>query len=216
MIPKNEQAQLRAVLFRHLDGIGTAPTAYALHEKGVLSYLAEAKSSALQELTDKFKANEGYLNVALRILCSQGWLDQSIDNEKDEITYSINEKSPLAFQWVKIYKEVVELLKLTEKFHSRKFEVEPFLVVEKIFSHYCDRYHLPEPTSTAEEEIQEQILTHIEGIILGPSIVHLGLSGMFHKYFMEASLKPEEFHNYSESFPKLLELFAHAGWFTLK
>ncbi|SMD32716.1 hypothetical protein SAMN04488029_1067 [Reichenbachiella faecimaris] len=216
MIPKNEQAQLRAILFRHLDGIGTAPTAYALHEKGVLDYLLDIKSSTLDELTKHFSANEGYLNVALRILCSQGWLLQTIDNEKDEISFATNEKSQRAFQWISIYEDAVELLKLTEKFHPRKFELEPFLVLEGIFKNYCKRYNLPEPNSDEEREIQNQILTHIEGIILGPTIVHLGMSGMFHKYFMEASFKPEEFHNDPESFKKLLDMFAHAGWFREK
>ncbi|MEP3389935.1 MAG: class I SAM-dependent methyltransferase [Reichenbachiella sp.] len=214
MIPKNEQAQLRANLFRHLDGIGTAPTAYALHEKGVLSYLLEAKSSTLKELVERFNANEGYLNVALRILCSQGWLNQFVDNKNDVISYTINEKSEPAFRWVTIYKEVVDLLKLSERFHPRKFELEPFLVLEKIFKNYCNRYDLSEPTNESEREIQDQMLTHIEGIILGPTIVHLGMSGMFHKYFMEASFKPEEFHNDPESFTKLLNMFAHLGWFS--
>lgn len=213
MIPKNEQAQLRAVLFRHLDGIGTAPTVYALHEKGVLSHLLKSQSCSLQELTDHFKANEGYLNVALRLLCSQGWLSQSIDNAKDEIVYSINEKSPLAFQWAHVYGEAVQLLKFTEKFHARRFELEPFLKLEKLFGSYCKRCGLTDSANDLESEIQEQILTHIEGIIFGPTIVQLGMSGMFHKYFMEASFKPEEFHSDPDSFKKLLDMFTHAGWF---
>ncbi len=74
MLLKKDQAEFRSNLFRHLDGIVTAPTAYALHEKGVLEYLLEKKGASLQDLTTRFRANEGYLNVALRILCSQGWL----------------------------------------------------------------------------------------------------------------------------------------------
>lgn len=216
MIPKNEQAQLRAVLFRHLDGIGTAPTAYALYEKGVLAYLLKCKTCTLDELAEHFKANDGYLNVALRILCSQGWLTQEIDNQKDEISYAINQKSEQAFQRIPVYKDVVDLLKLTENFHPRKFELEPFLVLENIFENFCKRYELPDAANEEEKEIQEQILTHIEGIILGPTIVHLGMNGMFHKYFMEASFKPEEFHNDPDSFKKLLDMFAHAGWFIEK
>ncbi|MEO9964899.1 MAG: class I SAM-dependent methyltransferase [Reichenbachiella sp.] len=216
MIPKTEQAELRAKLFRHLDGIGTAPTAYALYEKGVLSYLLEQGTCTLEALNNRFSANEGYLNVALRILCSQGWLAQDTDNEKDEIQFSTNDKSARAFELSKLYKEVVGLLKLTEKFHPRKFEIEPFLFLEKIFDNYCNRYGLEEPSDDLEREIQEQVLTHIEGIILGPTIVHLGMSGMFHKYFMEASFKPEEFHKNPESFKRLLDMFTYVGWFTEK
>ena len=55
---------LRADLFRHLDGIVTAPTAYVLHEYGVLTYLLEQQQTSLEELTVRFHANEGYLNIA--------------------------------------------------------------------------------------------------------------------------------------------------------
>ena len=44
-----------------------------------------------------FKANEGYLNVALRILASQGWLECTIDNGKNEVRYRINANSEAAF-----------------------------------------------------------------------------------------------------------------------
>lgn len=36
---------------------------------------------------------------------------------------------------------------------------------------------------------------------------------MFHKYFMEASFKPEEFHKDDKSFSELLDFFVSLGWF---
>ena len=95
MLSKESQNQLRSRLFQHLDGIGTAPSAYVLKEKGVLQYLLEHKEATLEKLTQEFKANEGYLNVGLRLLASQGWLTQTVDNVKDEITYSITDKGVL-------------------------------------------------------------------------------------------------------------------------
>jgi hypothetical protein len=47
------------------------------------------------------------------------------------------------------------------------------------------------------------VLKHIEGILVGPTIVHLGMSGMFHKNFMEAFFRAEEFHKDPESFREL-------------
>ena len=75
---KDQKKALRADLFRHLDGIVTAPTAFALHQKGVLTYILNEKSVKLKDLTNHFNANEGYLNVGLRILASQGWLKHEI------------------------------------------------------------------------------------------------------------------------------------------
>ena len=108
------------------------------------------------------------------------------------------------------------MLKFSENFHPRKFEVEPFRMLEKIFSRFKKHYDIKLAEEETEREIQEQILKHIEGIILGPSIVHLGMSGMFHKYFMEASFRPEEFHKDPGSFKKILDMFTYFDWFIEK
>ena len=213
MLSKQDQAKLRTDLFRHLDGIVASPSAFALHEKGVCDYLLENKEASLAELTKQFHANEGYLNVALRILCSQGWLIQSIDNKNDEIRFSITESSSAAFNHFYIYEDVVYLLKFSEKYHMRKFEIEPFLVLEKIFNKFINNYNLELSDDNSVRAIQQQILKHIEGIIIGPTSVYLGMSGMFHKYFMQASFKPEEFHRDAESFERLLDFFVYFGWF---
>ena len=56
---KEQKKQLRADLFCHLDGIVTAPTAFALHKKGVLDFLLKTKKTSLKELT-KSSANANY------------------------------------------------------------------------------------------------------------------------------------------------------------
>lgn len=210
---KQEKASLREEIFRHLDGIAIAATAYSLHEKGVLTYLLEKEQVSLSELTPTFKANEGYLNVALRLLCSQGWLVQHIDNKTDVISYSINENSKQAFDLVPLYKDVVYLMKFSENYHPRKFELEPFNVLKAIFDKYRTHYGLKIDES---DPIQKQVLKHIEGILVGPTLVHLGMGGMFHKYFMEASFRPEEYHKYPESFKELLDFLSYLGWFISK
>lgn len=212
-ISKQTQNEFRSDLFKHLDGIVTAPSAYALSEKGVTEYILEKKEVSLQELTEKFHANEGYLNVALRVLCSQGWLVQEIDNQQDQISFAINDSSETAFNHFHLYKDVVHLLKFSENYHTRKFEVEPFLVLEQIFNKFRNNYDIDLSENEKSRTIQLQILKHIEGIIVGPTSVYLGMSGMFHKYFMQASFKPEEFHHDQDSFGRLLDFFVHFGWF---
>ncbi|MCB9232532.1 MAG: class I SAM-dependent methyltransferase [Bacteroidia bacterium] len=213
MLSPEQKKNLRSDLFRHLDGIGVAPTAYALHQQGVTDFLLEQKQVDLGSLATRFKANEGYLNVALRILCSQGWLTQSVDNEGNTVTFSTHALSTFAFSHFHLYQDVVDLLKYSEQFHPRKFEVQPFLKLERIVNRYRENYRLNFSENPTEKAIQQQILKHIEGIMVGPSTVHLGMNGMFHKYFMQASFKPEEFHNDAENFGKLLDMFTHLGWF---
>lgn len=216
MLSKKDQEKLRGNLFRHLDGIGTAPTAFVLHKKGVLSYLLDKKKCSLKALADHFQANEGYLNVALRILCSQGWLTQEVDNAKDSITFEVSDASETAFNYVHLYEDVVQLLDVSEQFHPKKFGIEAFQLLEHITKKYKNNYGIVFSGDANEKAIQEQILKHIEGIMIGPATVHLGMGRMFHKYFMETSFKPEEFHQEPESFKKLLDLFAYLNWFKEK
>lgn len=211
MLNREEKRKLRSDLFRHLDGIAVAPVAYNLYEKGVLKELLEKKEVDLDYLVSKFKANEGYLNVALRILCSQGWLIQNLDNASDTISYTINDKSEKAFELAAIYKDVNNLLRYSKYYHKRKFQKEPFLVLSRIMNDYKSHYNLP--NANDKNSLEYQVLKHIEGIIVGPTTVSLGMGGMFHKYFMMSSFRAEEFHSDAESFSKILNFFSWLGWF---
>jgi hypothetical protein len=216
MLTKDEQSQLRSDLFRHLDGIVTSPTAHVLHQSGLLDHLLTEGTCELSNLSERFKANEGYLNVGLRVLSSQGWLDQKVDNEKDLITYSANNKTATALKLMPAYKEVFQLMQLGEKYHDRKFEVEPFLALEKLFKSFTSEIAISPSENEEEEKVRQQILKHIEGVILGPTLVKLAMSGMFHKYFMQASFKAEEFHQDAENFERLLDILTYFGWFQKK
>lgn len=210
MKTKNE---LRGILFRHLDGIVTVPTAYSLYKKGVLDYILQEQKATLQELRERFKANEGYLNVALRVLSSQGWLIQNIDNQSDVITYSVTDKSEIAFSLIPIYADVFSLMQSSEQYHPRKFEVEPFEMLNSLFRKYKSNFGIQLSDDEKTRSIQEQVLYHIEGVLVGPTIVMLGMTGMFHKYFMETSFRAEEFHKNPECFKEILDFLTHLDWF---
>ncbi|MDC8002867.1 class I SAM-dependent methyltransferase [Aureisphaera galaxeae] len=212
----DQKATLRGKLFRHLDGIVIAPTAYTLLKHGVTDYLLENKETTLQDLSTRFKANEGYLNIALRGLCSQGWLDHHVDNTTGSVHYKINERSGIAFSHFHLYEDVTDLMKMSEHYHPRKFEIEPFVKLESIYKRYKSNFGITLSENGLHKSIQEQILTHIAGIIVGPTAVHLGMGGMFHKYFMESRFRPEEFHENYEDFDRLLQILAEMGWFTMK
>lgn len=158
MLNKSEKTALRNDLFRHLDGIAIVSTAYTLLEAGVLDFILKQKEVQLDQIVDQFKANKGYLNVALRLLASQGWLEYTLDNQMKKVSYMINSKSEEAFSLVKLYKDTNHLLKFSAQFHRRKFEIEPFRVLRGIPDKYRDNYGLGkvEPVSDAY-----QILKHI-------------------------------------------------------
>ncbi len=216
MLTKKEQAVFRSEIFRHLDGIVTAPVAYALHKNDITAQILSAKEVDVTELAKANKANEGYLNVALRILASQGWLDQHIDNSIDKVTFKVNDRSAAAFHCFGAFEEVVNLMKISGQHHPRKFSLEAFTAMEKICEKYKSGYGLTNSDGCPNEEVCAQVLKQIEGALIGPSIVHLGMGGMFHKYFMEASFRADEYHEHPESFNKLLTFLAHLGWFNVK
>ncbi|MDH3734214.1 MAG: class I SAM-dependent methyltransferase [Gemmatimonadota bacterium] len=213
MLTRDKQRELRETIFRHLDGIVTAPTAHALSERGVIAHLVGRETALLSEMTARFDANEGYLNVALRLLASQGWLEQQIESPPGDVTYHPTDRGRVAFENVGLYGDVVDFMRYSGEFHPRRFEIEPFRRMEAVYRGYRER-----PGSSASDDevvagVRGQIFAHIEGALFGPTIVRLGMSGMFHKYFMEASFRPEEFHEDAESFGRLLSMFSDLGWF---
>lgn len=213
MLTNQEKEQLRGTIFRHLDGIATSTTAFILHKKGVLKYILEHKKVALTKLAATFNANDGNLNVALRVLCSQGWLTQHLDNKNDTIFYEINEHSKSAFNLIHLYEDPVSLLKYSVNFPEERIGSDAFLALERIFKKYESQFGLG---NVVEGNIEHQILKHIEGVIVAPIIVMLGVRGLFHKYFMEVSFRAQEFHKDPESFKKILDFFANLGWFNKK
>lgn len=200
----------RSELFRQLDGIAVAPTAFTLHKKKVLDAISLEEFSSVINLAKQFDANEGYLNVALRILSAQGWLEMKLEYEVP--TYRKTSRGAEAIQLFEHYAGVSEVLAMTEKYDKRRFEPEPFDHWLSVTSPFMDSYEL-DPDSN---DIHHQVLKHIEGVLVGPSVVALGMGGMFHKYFMETSFRADEFHQDAKRFERLLDFFTHLGWFKKK
>ncbi|WP_274474529.1 class I SAM-dependent methyltransferase [Mangrovimonas aestuarii] len=214
MLSKKQKGEFRSTIFRHLDGIATATTAFTLYNHSVFDYLLEHKKVSITDLSKQFNANEGYLNIALRILCSQGWLVQHIDNKKNTVIYETNEKSQTAFELVPKYEAAVNLLNHAVKYpETRSIGPDAFNALEKVFKQFELQFGLNDIDSNP---ISFQILKHIEGVIAAPIIVLLGVNGLFHKYFMEASFRAQEYHRDPESFKKILDFLTHLGWFIKK
>lgn len=211
-----DKSYLRSSIFRHLDGLAVAPVAIALRNKGVLEHLLKNGEANLADLSAQFKANEGYLNVGLRVLCSQGFLDYHINTVADSIQFTVNEKTAIAFSMFHLYHDVVDLLQFSTQFHPRIFEEAPFERLDVIFEKFKLNYGIEFSDDAVTNALQKQILKHIEGYLIGPTIVRLAMNGMFHKYFMETSFRPEEFHKSPDKFKKILDFFVYLGWFLEK
>jgi len=180
-----------------------------LSKRGILRYILEKRAFTVSELTDEFSANEGYLNVALRILASQGYLNYLAD-DTDLIKISINQNTENAFSYHKIYEDLAEFLADQELINSK--EITEGLCRKWIV--LFDKYKSILLDEVDEYSLEFQLKKHIEGVLVGPIIVKLGMSGMFHKYFMEASFSAGEFHRNPECFEVILDYLSQLGWFT--
>jgi SAM-dependent methyltransferase len=216
MILKSKYSKLRGELFRHLDGIVTAPTAYVLYKRGVTEYLLKNKNCSLKELTKQFNAKEGYLNVSLRILCSQGWLIQNIDNQKDFISYSTSKSSNEAFKHFYLYKDATNLLNSLNVVQINKITAKQLIQIENLYLKLKNNHYIENFIQWKSTTIKKQFLSHIKGILIGPIVVHLGMNNVFHNYFMESNFNTEGLYKDPEIFKKLIDILTHFGWFTKK
>ena len=100
---REEKKILRQILFRHLDGIALVPTVSALHAGGICEYILQHPHFSFQEISNEFETNAGYLNVALRLLASQGWLKREILLDGEEIDFNLTDKGKKTFSLAHIY-----------------------------------------------------------------------------------------------------------------
>lgn len=207
-----DKRKLRESIFRHLDGIVTAPVISALSKKNILDFILANDDLELSLINEKSEANEGYLNVALRVLASQGFLDYKLDNQSDVILISKNSKTEKAFSHQNIYVDLAEFLADNDVINSNELTENLCKKWIDIFEKY--KSFLNE--NVDESSLNYQIQKHIEGALVGPIIIKLGMSGMFHKYFMEASFSAEEFHKNPIYFGKILDYLSELGWFSKK
>lgn len=218
-LTKSERSMLRSKLFRHLDGIVTAPTAFTLYQSGILDHIVENKESNLLSIAEQFNCNEGYLNVALRVLCSQGWLTQRVENEGADIQFKITPEGEVALKYIPLYESSVRFIPYAiklENFIQDGFDPESFRQLRVLIEQQKNSYGIEPARDETEKSVQEQILSHIEGLIAGPLIVSLGINGMFHRYFSLAPFKTEEFSRHHEQMKTIIDLFAFLGWFSEK
>ncbi len=216
-LTKDAKKQLRARIFRYLDGIVCVPTAFTLYRHGIFEKLADLKPHPIKDLAAAFKANEGYLNVALRIMCSQGWMSrESIAGDKD-IRYSLTPSGKLAIPYLPLYEAVTafipEAIKM-EDYIIHGFPAGTFMKLKTLFQQCSCKFEIREASTPEEQEIQQQIALHLEGAIAGPLIVSLGISGLFNKYFTVAPFEVEEFTEHHNEFREIIKFFESLGWFT--
>ncbi|SVC67370.1 uncharacterized protein METZ01_LOCUS320224, partial [marine metagenome] len=175
---QEKKKYLRSLLFRHLDGIAICGPISALNKSGITEYIQNHPIFTLKELLSQFKSNAGYLNVTLRLLTSQGWLNQNIIKDGDNIQYKLTDKGQKCFQISHYYDPFsdfipnlinIEQYLFDPNSQSIKKEFNSLLEFLKSFTTQYNKTH------SSEWEISR----HLEGLLIGPILATLGMSEYF-------------------------------------
>ena len=171
ILNKQKRLEIRKRIFLHLDGWALIPSIYALHKLNILSHFLEKNRCSLNELNKIFKTNEGYLNVALRILASQGYLVRKIDNINDKIQLELTTTGIQAFELVKYYKTFYNLIQsYTIRPKNLMSDSSNMDLLEEAWNQLkCFKKH-------NNNELRTRMAFHMEGILLGPIMVGLGIN----------------------------------------
>ena len=117
------------------------------------------------------KTNEGYLNVALRILASQGYLLRKIDNVNDKIHLELTTIGIQAIELVTHYKTFYNLIQsYTIRPKNLMSDASNMDLLEEAWNQLkCFKNH-------HNNELKTRMAFHMEGILLGPIMVGLGIN----------------------------------------
>ncbi len=165
--------EVRRQLFFHLEGIPTTFVVNTLMKKGFFSYASHNEQFTFEELRIFLQANEGYLKIALRLLCSLGWLSKE-GNWKDP-KFRLTEMGQVSMELLPAYRNAADILpsvldmsvtlsgadhKLLQNYHRL---VQLLTLNWRI--DFTDQQRGPEP--------QERVIHQLNGLVAGPTLVYL-------------------------------------------
>lgn len=175
ILTHEQKKLLRSRIFRHLEGIPISAVLHHLSEGGVLEQLS-MEWVELQNLAGQHGANEGYLNVGLRLLCSQGWLEQRSEACGTIVKFRKTTLGLKAFENAYLYANQVSFLDVGRRFvdlFRDGFDENSLLILKNHVQSFEDGWGIEETDS----ELAYQMACHLEGPLAGAILVQLGMSG---------------------------------------
>lgn len=162
---------LRAQLFGHLDGLVVLPTLAALQARGVHVFLLERGTVDIDELASTFEGNAGYLNVALRLMASQGWMEHTTTGE--HIRYRLLPAGKEVMQAARCFDGMPKLLERLIDLPG--ILTDPGKADDLAGLHAQFNRSLSQRAMSAT--VKEQVQRMLEGMLAGPVLVHLAMRG---------------------------------------
>jgi hypothetical protein len=182
-IPDQEKASVRAAIFNHLSGIALAPTVKALSDRKVFDLFAGVSSTlTLDDVVDRTGGNRGYLRVALRLMASAGWLQQTADENGHNPTFALTAEGKTAFAIApQIYAEALSFVPKALFLEDFLFGTsdEPLLPsLRYLASRARERWGMRPQQDSVAARVCDQLRGHVDGIAIGPTMVALARAGV--------------------------------------
>ena len=136
----------REKLFLHLDGIVIIPIINSFLNKGILDYIYEHEKNNITDFKKNFQINEGYGNVALRLLKSIGIIKSRNQKNKNLILQIINLKNTI-YNISILYKYYINLEKQSyekfcEEIYKNNYKIKIILYLRNQFDYFRGVYQI--------------------------------------------------------------------------
>ena len=209
---RERKKYLRGILFRHLDGIALCSTISTLHNKGVAEHILDNPSFTFHKLLNKFECNAGYLNVSLRLMASQGWLERNIIQDGENIEFQLTdigqEFLSLAYHYNPFYQFIPILINLDSNLFDPNAKS-----VQDDFQNLLDNLDSLNTKYKSPNTPGWEICRHLEGILIGPILVSLGMN----EYFLEniennRGINDKEIGDKLPVLQSVMDFFITLGW----
>lgn len=214
-LTKDDVIAVRRTMFQHLDGIAVGPVLNALYNRGVLNIFLDRNTVTVDRIVQGFGGNAGYINVALRTLACQGWLQQ---DHNSEYAYKITKRGESAIELAPSYEKVV-------RFISRAIDIDRLLWENderdgealrdlQILVDCCKRrWNILRYQEREYLDVYWQVLDHLDGLLLGPIMVNLAMKGFFNWFSTDEYVL--DYDTAQAKFPRLeivVNLLETLGW----
>ena len=121
---------------------------------------------------------------------------------------------------VDIYKEAVSFIPVLidfEKYLFGKFEQADLEKLKNILHQQKQNWGLEKSSDLLTQTVQNEILTHIEGLIVGPFLVALGMKGFFKDHGqLNPTFDVNEIESDVEPLTEIFDYLTEEGWFEKK
>lgn len=191
---------VRAVVFAHLRGIALVPIVRALRDRGVFDFFRDPGVWVdADQIVAKTRANRGYMNIALRVLASAGWLRTSTK------CYAVTERGLAAMTIApELFREVAAFIPMA-------IFLEDFLFGKSQGSFLPSLQILIDKSVEGWGVAEEEMRANLDGMLAGPTMVALARHGILNK-LLEGPADPKDFEANQSCLSLLFHLIASLGW----